>query len=561
MTAYVAFRSSNAAGQYATFYITNLGRTSYNGIQYRYVNANTGYNSPWQDISYLTIYSGYTSDFTISLTPGYGYYVYTRMNVSGTWYNGDPEPYYFLFNGPPPTPTASLNNASGDIAYVVASNYGNATGLMFKPNWTGVWDYRSVGQSSYAFKTPDYGYRGTIGVRAYNNYGESGDKIVDVYSQPRVPTIRDLGTFDGTSTIEIYTEGYFTSIDVEMWTDGAASLYSKKTISWNGNTRYTGTLTFSAMVPGARYQFRAIAYKEYNSGYGGWLYVINTVKPTTPLMRHHSSSGKTITMIIDNFYDADFLDFRPSWTSAVYRHPVGRVTYEFVAPAFGQEYVMSARGINGNGESGDKHSNVMTEPDVPSITGTAASNVASIKVSASGGFTNLQVEWWNKDATIHYDTKLATVSGATITFAGLVPGVTYLFQARSLKNASYGGYSPTSPYGGWLTLKNGVPRPTNWSWTTSINVNGHKVSGADFSMLATEWNDFTTIINSFLEHKDQPKRAFTTAARGNIFYFYMFNEANQAINAMKPTALGNVTTGQDVRAAYFNTLMNIMNEL
>jgi hypothetical protein len=464
----------------------------------------------------------------------------------------------------PTTPLMNQHSTSGKFITMQVLDYYQATSLEFYLSWTNTWYSRTlVNPANYTFEAPEYGGNYEIWVRGVRNGVYSQVKKAAVYSQPRTPSLKEIRNVNNTVTLQVSNQGYWTSIRVEMWTDGAGSMYAYKDITWNGNTNYSGELTFGAMVPFAKYQFRAIAYKEYNSGYGGWLYVTNVVPPTTPLMFHHSSSGTAITMEITNYYEAQYLDFRPSWTSTVYREPIGRINYIFNAPAYGTEYTMAVRGVNAYGESQDKLANVMTEPSIPSISGTVANNVASIKINAgSGQFTNLQVEWWNEQATIHYETKTATVSGATITFAGLESGKTYLFKARSYKVASYpGGYAPFSPYGGWLTLKNSVARPVNWTWVTATNGSGQKIQGATFQMTATEWNDFLARVNQFLMYKELPQRSYTSATKGNTFFFYMFNEANQGIGAMKGTGVGNVTTGSDILASQFNSLMNTLNSL
>lgn len=392
MTAYARLVSQSPSSQFCTFYIDNCGRSSYNGIQYRYVNNTTGYSSGWYDISYLYIYwngsYGYTSNFDISLSPNYTYSVYTRMLVDSTWYNGDSwyEPVTFFF-GAPPTDRVS--------------------------------------------------------------------------------------------------------------------------------------------------------------------------------MIHHSSSGRTINMQVLNTYGATTIDWKTPFGN--YSRPTYATPYieSFTAPAFGTEYVIGATGRNSAGSVGEKLSNTMTEPAIPSInSGGASNNTITINVNPSGGWTTIEVEMWTIDATTRLSTKSQGWNGGysfTVQFGGLVANASYLFRTRASKTASYGGYSPTTAWGGWLTVKNEVARPLNWKWTTAQNENGHKVSGVNYSMLATEWNGFAQRVNDFRKYKALSDYPFTSAIKGGDFYYYIFNEANAAIGSMNSTGISNVTRGDKVYASYFNALMNSLN--
>jgi hypothetical protein len=282
-------------------------------------------------------------------------------------------------------------------------------------------------------------------------------------------------------------------------------------------------------------------------------------------MVHHSSNGRTINIQVLNAYGATVIDWKTPFGN--YTRSVGSTPYieSFNAPSFGTEYVIGAIGRNNSGSVGEKLANTMTEPAIPSINnGGSANNTITINVSPQGGFTTIEVEMWTIDASSRLAVKSQGWNGGysfTVEFGGLVPNASYLFRTRASKTASYGGYSPTTSWGGWLTVKNEATRPTNWYWTTAQNSNGHKISGVQFSMLATEWNSFTQRINGFRKYKNLSDYPFTTVSRGGIFYFYLFNEANAAIGNMNSTGIGNVTTGNKVYASYFNALMNALNNI
>ena len=371
MTAYVQLVRQNPHSQFCTFYITNCGRSSYNGIQYRYVNNSTGYSSGWRDtyayVQYWNGSWGYTSEFDISLSTGYSYSVYTRMQVGSTWYEGDYyyEPVSFYFTPPPPPP----------------------------------------------------------------------------------PSDR-------------------------------------------------------------------------------------------PSIIHHSSSGTTINMQVLNAYGATSIEWKTPWgsyTRSVYSTPY---IESFNAPSYGTEYTIGAIGINSGGRTGEKLAYTMTEPRIPSISsGGSFNNTITVNISTSGGWDRIEVEMWDINATRNIATR-TLYSGNTAEFGGLAANASYLFRAISYKTASYGGYSPNSGYGGWLTIKNEVALPTPWKWTTSQNSNGHKISGAKFSMLASEWNDFSQRINAYRKYRGLGDYSFTRAYSGNTLYFYFFNEAKNAIEAMNTTGTG-----------------------
>lgn len=278
-----------------------------------------------------------------------------------------------------------------------------------------------------------------------------------------------------------------------------------------------------------------------------------------------SASTSSITMRVLGTYGATNVD----WTiinqttggrNYYTRSTQGTPYYEtFSGLTAGTEYVISANGYNAGGYAGEKLANAMTNPATPSISKgtTTEKNTIAINVSPNGGFDSIEVEMWTIDATSRLAIRTQGWNGGgsfSVQFGGLVPNASYLFRARATKTSSY--YSPSpSAWGAWLTIKNDMARPLDWSWYST------KVSGGEFNMLATEWNAFTDRINEFRMYKSLTSSTFTTAVRGQSFYFYQFNEARAAINSMRATGLSTVTTGDVIYASHLNTLMNTLNAI
>lgn len=403
MTHYTYKVAEYPNSEFVTFCFANLGRSSYDGSQYRYVNNSTGYDSGWRNTPPVSYNGYYSSNFNISLSTGYSYSVYTRLLYNGTWYYGEYDPVYFYFTPParPPTNTVSM-------------------------------DVYTAGNNNI--------------------------------------TMRVLGTYGATA------------------------------INWKVKDR---------------------------SGY-------------TVFNGDRSVSG---TPYYETFYGL----------------------------TAGTEYTISANGYNTNGYAGEKVSPTMTNPATPSISkSSVGNNNIVINVRPNGGFDQIEVEMWTIDASSRLAVRTQGWNGGysfDVQFGGLVANASYLFRARASKSSSWANYYPApSNWGGWLTVKNEVARPSNWKWTTAQNSNGHKISGAQFSMLASEWNSFTQRINQFREYKSTDSNPinqypFTYVSRGNIFYFNYFNEANTAIGQVISTGVSNVARGSKVYASYFNALMNALNNI
>lgn len=353
---------------------------------------------------------------------------------------------------------------------------------------------------------------------------------------------------------------------------------------WDGSWGYTSNFDIS-LTPAYTYSVYTrmmvgSTWYEGDSWYEPVTFYFTPPPPPAPSdrvsMDFYSAGTNSITQRVLGTYGATHInwkvkDYRSGSTIIdTDRSVSGTPFYEtFSGLTAGTEYEISANGFtydnNYNKQyAGAKLSATMTNPATPSINnGGSSNNTITIRVSPNGRFDQIEVEMWTIDAVSLLATRTQGWNGGgsfDAVFGGLVANASYLFRARASRGSSYADYYPNpSAWGGWLTVKNEVARPSNWAWTTAQNANGHKISGATFSMLATEWNSFTARINAFRKYKGLDEATFTTASRGGTFYFYMFNEANNAISAMRSTGVSNVSSKNLVYASYFNSLMNALN--
>jgi len=134
------------------------------------------------------------------------------------------------------------------------------------------------------------------------------------------------------------------------------------------------------------------------------------------------------------------------------------------------------------------------------------------------------------------------------TFTGLKPNTTYFFRAQVVDGAYSWDYTR------YLTTAS-LPRPSNFSWTTS------KTSGGNFNLTASEWNALCTRVNDFRRYKGYNDASFTTAYFGNTFYAYMFNEVRNAIAVLSSAVPSTVSSGGTVYASDLNQLVSALNSV
>ena len=99
-----------------------------------------------------------------------------------------------------------------------------------------------------------------------------------------------------------------------------------------------------------------------------------------------------------------------------------------------------------------------------------------------------------------------------------------------------------------------IARPGNWEW------HQQKVAGAKLNLTAAEWNSFCIKINQFRQYKSLGNYSFTTVSSGTRITASLMNQARTALSAIT-TAPPSVNTGDIIRASYFNTLRDNMNNI
>lgn len=165
-------------------------------------------------------------------------------------------------NVKPATPTASHHSSSGTSIAISVGNDTNTTKLWFKPSWSTTWVERTPNQGTYSFTAPQYGTEYTIAVYAEGAGGDSAQKIAYVMSEPRVPSLQNLGIAKGELSLRVTNSGEFTQIKLEMFPKGSATAYSTRYINWTGDTTLDTTVTFTNLVPQSSYDIIATVTKN-----------------------------------------------------------------------------------------------------------------------------------------------------------------------------------------------------------------------------------------------------------------------------------------------------------
>lgn len=139
-------------------------------------------------------------------------------------------------------------------------------------------------------------------------------------------------------------------------------------------------------------------------------------------------------------------------------------------------------------------------------------------------------------------------NGNYLLVGGLTPNTTYSFYCKFTKN----GYSASSSTIYVTTLN---VRPSDFSWTNAV------FSTSKFYLPATEWNSFTSRINSFRAYKGLSSYTFTNAIYKNDFTATMFNQARTAISAMGASVPSAQSSGNDIYVSYMNGLVSALNSI
>ena len=99
-------------------------------------------------------------------------------------------------------------------------------------------------------------------------------------------------------------------------------------------------------------------------------------------------------------------------------------------------------------------------------------------------------------------------------------------------------------------------RPPYFSWTIP------KISGANFNVLASEWNALLNNINSVRMHRNLGAYAFVFVSPGLSFSAFNFNQAVDSIRQMNPNGVpATVGSGDIIYAASLNQLVSAINSV
>lgn len=162
----------------------------------------------------------------------------------------------------PTVPTMSHHSSSGTSIAVSVGNDDNTTKLWFKPSWSATWVERSPNQGVYSFTAPQYGTEYTIAVYASGAGGDSGQKLAYVMSEPRIPSLQNLGISQGELSLRVTNQGEFDQIKLEMFPSGSSTPYSTRYINWGNDTSLDTTVIFTNLKPQASYNIRATVTKS-----------------------------------------------------------------------------------------------------------------------------------------------------------------------------------------------------------------------------------------------------------------------------------------------------------
>lgn len=194
--------------------------------------------------------------------------------------------------------------------------------------------------------------------------------------------------------------------------------------------------------------------------------------------------------------------------------------------------------------------------------------LTSTTVQFSGTVTDLDGQQLYLKAYVYQDAGLTqqvgltdgyigslTTSGGTSTgtINGLAMAKQYWWTAQTVDNG--GAKASSRVYAGTFKTR------ADWRWITAIDASGNKVAGQNFSMLASEWNSFTGMINQVRNANGYMSWPFTVATQNSYFYYNIFNEAISAINNMLGTGISPKVKGDTCWAGDFNALKNTLNNV
>jgi hypothetical protein len=226
--------------------------------------------------------------------------------------------------------------------------------------------------------------------------------------------------------------------------------------------------------------------------------------------------------------------------------------------AYGFLHNVSVCSQNGGGSSAYSSAvQLTTTPATPTID-LYESDSTSITIEATGGSGNYDgIEVFRYDEYSNFiDSKSIVSPATTCQWTALTTGDKFRFKAKAYFTDISSNLLWSVNFSNELLIEVS-PRPLNFEWNTA------KVSGANFALTYTEWNDFTDRINEFREYSSLAEYIFTAAVLGNEFTAAMFNEAVNNINDMEPTISPPTTKSadDDIYASYLNDLRDSLNSI
>jgi len=324
--------------------------------------------------------------------------------------------------------------------------------------------------------------------------------------------------------------------------------------TWTDSSTSTSTsITLTGLSPNTTYSFSTFANYEgtnYSTGSASAT-TLSPPAPSTPSPPLGSRTGEgEIYVQWNSVPDATSYQLRVRNYAGSSYYTTSSTSRYVGGLEYGVSYFLSVQAINNYGSSSySSESTLTTAPKTPFINQNK-NEAGYIEVYASGmsgnytGFKFILYDQWG--GYLNSSTQTSSVCGFNVN-----AGTTYILGVQSYFDIS--GTTIWSYNESRITITNA--KPAQFSWSTNVS------SRSTFNLLASDWNKFTSRINEWRKMKSLTSVNFTTAISGGKFDAFMFNEANNAINAMISTGISNKSRNDPVNANDLNTLVNKMNSI